>query len=196
MVHSKTLKFIVIHLEKILAKRGSIYRIYVFEHKNLEEYTYRDVLRIGDLKILKCYDFWIPETELHYRTEPEIDNVSELKFKIVHITSISGRIMKISILDNFNEVPKFIENFSSYPKGVRVLGDFICLGFSENIYVISKSDYRDVDIEFMYGNVTRFIIGSSLKNFYRNLEKLNMYAESGVLGRKKLSFFVDFVLPV
>ncbi len=192
------LKLLVIHYKKLITKRGDVVLIYTFPYRKFEEYDYREILRLGDLKLLKCYEFWIPEHEIYDRVNPEISNISDIMFKIVKIHSVCGRIFKIDIVDELsnNNLEEFINNISSKPVGVRVLRDYVCLGFSDNLYVISKSNYRDVDIDFIYGNVLRFIVGSSVKNFYRNLDKLNMYSEAGLLGRKKISLIADFIIPI
>ncbi len=167
----------------------------------------RDVLHLGNLKLLKLYDFWIKAHEAYYRitTCEELRSIDDIVGKRFVIDSAGGRIIFMrEICENFNNIQKvhclkyedIVSNYISRPLGIRIIGPHIVLAFSEHMYVLSRCNYQNADIEYYLGRIRGFLIGASVKLFYNALEKLKHMSLLGKFSQRKISLTVDLVLPV
>ncbi|NPB00371.1 MAG: hypothetical protein GXO10_03255 [Crenarchaeota archaeon] len=186
------MRFIITHIDEENTSRGTIFRIFTIPFKSLHEMTYLDVLTLGNLKLLKSYDFWINNDELTHRVSgEEIVEPEDLLYKIVEISSAGGRIINMKIIDEYDK-NRLIE-FSSRPVGIRIIGDKMSLAFSDTLYVSAPCKDFDIDIKLMKGIVERFLIGSSVKNYFRSLDVLREASMRGIFARRKIVLLADYV---
>ena len=184
--------YLVVHVSRHYSRDGQIvYRIFTVT-KTLQEL---DVLHLGNLKIVKCYDFWIPAHELEARTG--LVRVEELIGKRVYITSACGRILSLEVhSEDRATLNSIYSEFASKPIGVRAWLNHIILAFSETLYVTSQFEDIDVDLKFYTGIIRKFLVGASVKTYFRIIEKLKEISQMGLFGKKKISLAVDFVKPL
>ncbi|NPA70655.1 MAG: hypothetical protein GXO26_07585 [Crenarchaeota archaeon] len=191
------MRLIVVHVDEEETRRGIIVRIFTIPYKSVHEMTYLDMLTLGNLKLLKSYDFWINADELPDRISGiDILRSEDLLYKIVEVCSAGGRIMSMRIVGEYDKAK--LEEFASRPVGIRVIGDRASIAFSDTLYVSVPCKDFDIDIKLFKGQVEKVLIGSSVKNYFRSLEILKEVSEKGELTRRKVVLLADFVreLPI
>ncbi len=186
--------YLVVHVERLERVDGSIV-LRIFTIPKFFDYE-RDVLMLGNLKILKTYDFWLPIEEIYHRIDDEFLRVENLVGRTYRILSVGGRIMKMCRADDFINYENFVKEHISRPVGVRILNSEICLAFSENLYAVAPCPSRRLDVEFYIGKIRGFLIGASVNTFDNIINKLKRVSMEGKFGRVKVSLSVDFARPI
>ncbi len=190
---------LVLAVRRIFTKSGDlILRIFTVPSYFDPE---KDVLHLGNLKILKLYDFWIDAHELYFRasTRDKLSNVNDIVGKKFLIRSAGGRVLlmqEISDERSSLNYDNIIMNYLSKPLGVRIVMPHIVLAFSEHMYVLSDCEYQNADVDYYLGKIRGFLVGATVKTFYNILEKLKQVSLRGEFSKRKISFLVDLVLPV
>jgi len=189
---------ITIHVDKYFTGQEVIYRIFCIEP--IESLTdISRILVIGNLKLVKCIDFWLPSVEATYRivSDTDLHFISDLVGKSIHVEAAGGRVLRLTVVDDKRRfLRSLLPVLATRPIGVRVLDDYVSLAVSETMYVIAPCRDSNLDIKFFLGKVREFIVGASIKNFFKNLHKLKTLSEQGLLGKKKVSLEADFVVPL
>ncbi len=183
----------VLHVEK-LSNSETIYRIFCIER--IEDLTdISRVLVLGNLKLLKCIDFWIPSREITYRAG--VREPSELVGKRVHVRSVGGRLLGLEVQSDESRLFRdILPVLATRPVGVRVLDDYVSLAISDTLYVLAPCRDDKLDLKFMLGKDREFLVGASVKNYVKAIKKLRELSEKGLLGKKKVSIEADFVVPL
>ncbi len=191
------MRLTIVHVDEENTRRGTIVKIFAIPCKNIHEMTYLDILTLGNLKLLKSYDFWISIEELPDRVSGiDVQRPEDLLYKIVEIRSAGGRIISIKIVGEHDR--KILEELASRPVGIRVIGDRMSLAFSDTLYVSAPCKDFNIDVKLVKGQVEKVLVGSSVKNYFRSLDILREFSERGELARRKIVLLADFVheLPI
>ncbi len=185
------MRLVIVHVEEEQCRRGPVVRFFTIPCKSMCEMTYLDVLTLGNLKLLKSYDFWIDSEELPHRIENRnMGSLGDLLFKIVEVRSAGGRLISLRIIGSYHT--SYIKELLSRPIGIRVIGDCMSMAFSETLYVKAPCKDPNIDLRFIRGNVSKFLIGSSVKNYFRSIEILKEASEKGEIARRKVVLIADF----
>jgi len=151
------------------------------------------ILSIGNLRLIKCFDFWIYENELPYRIENfEINNINELIGYVIKVNSIAGRVIKLNIINKVNTIEKLRE-YISKPIGIRYFQNYLIMGFNEQVYAIIRNvDNLPENIEELY--YRKIIQGFLLYSTPKNFEKTRKIIEEK--PNKKISIQIDGITVI
>ncbi|NPA23020.1 MAG: hypothetical protein GXO23_01800 [Crenarchaeota archaeon] len=186
------MRLVIIHVEDEVCRRGRILKMFAIPYKSFHDMTYLDILTLGNLKLLKTYDFWINVEEFPHRVENmSAEEPMDVLDKVVEVRSIGGRLISLRIVGSYDTYR--ISELSSRPVGIRIIGERASIAFSETLYVSAPCRDPYLDARFIRGEVERLLIGASVKNFLKSLDLLREASERGMLARRKLVLFADFV---
>ncbi len=185
---------IVLYVDKCQSEREILYRIFCIEP--IESLTdISKILALGNLKLIKCIDFWLPSSEITYRAN--VNSPLELLGKYVTVSAAGGRVLSLEVhADKRDYLKTVLPALATRPVGIRVLNGFASLAISDTLYVTAPCRDENLDLKFFLGQLRELIVGASPKNFMKNLRKLKHASEQGILGRKKISLEADFVVPL